>query len=80
MRRATYRAPRSHHGSHSDTHTGALSSPTHNAPAQVLLALNSVSEAGRQRALAVSGLEMESTQGASRSARGGPGAGRSGVR
>ena len=61
-------------------HRGALLSNTQRAPAQVLLAVNSVSEAGRQRALAVSGLEMASTHGASRSVRGGPGAGRSGVR
>ena len=65
--RHVYRAPRT---------------PTHNTltqmlncPLQVLLAVNSVSEVGRQRALAVSGLDMdlEGTHSASRS-----GGGRSG--
>ena len=46
------------------------SSPTHTHNAQrtqVLLAVNSVTEVGRQRALAVSGLEMDGTHGAPRS-------------
>ena len=46
------------------------SSPTHTHNAQrtqVLLAVNSVTEVGRQRALAVGGLEMDGTHGASRS-------------
>lgn len=62
--RAMYRAP-----THSNTHApGAPLQHTHNAQrTQVLLAVNSVTEVGRQRALAVSGLEMDGTHGAPRS-------------
>ena len=62
--RGMYRAP-----THSNTHTHqVLLSNTHNAQrTQVLLAVNSVTELGRQRALAVTGLEMDGTHGAPRS-------------
>ena len=41
--------------------------PNTHSHTQVLLAVNSVTEVGRQRALAVSGLEMDGTYGASQS-------------